>query len=94
MTTRKLIIVVGILLCLFGLAGSALAMTSTHYRLDWFTPLTTNSGRSATSAHYAVNLTVGQTVRGAASSASYQAGLGYWYGVGILHRILLPLIMK
>jgi hypothetical protein len=69
-------------------------MTSTNYRLDWFTPLTTNGGGTATSANYAVNIAIGQTVLGASSSSSHQTGLGYWYGVGILHRILLPLIMK
>jgi hypothetical protein len=94
MRTRVLIAIVVVMLGGLLLAQIALAMTSTNYRLDWFTPLTTNGGGRATSANYAINLTIGQTVRGASNSASYQAGLGYWYGVGILHRILLPLIMK
>jgi hypothetical protein len=94
MRTRVLIAVVVVLLSGLLLVQIALAMSSTHYRLDWFTPLTTGGGGTATSTHYAVNVTVGQTATGASTSASYEAGLGYWYGVGILHRILLPLIMK
>ena len=94
MTARKIIIVLAVLLCLFGLAGSALAMTSTNYRLDWFTPLTTNGGGSAASTHYAVNITIGQTARSLSTSTSYSAGLGYWYGVNGSFRVFLPLIMK
>ncbi len=75
------------------LASSVLAMSSTNYRLDWFTPLT-GSGGPANSANYAVNFTVGQTVIGASSSANYGVGLGYWYGVGTGHKIYLPLVMK
>ncbi len=62
------------------LAGSTLAMSSTNYRLDWFVPMT-GSGGPASSAHYAANLTVGQTVSGGSSSAHYGMGLGYWYGL-------------
>ena len=56
-----------ILLMLLGLllfAGSALAMSSTNYRLDWFAPLT-SSGGPASSTHYAGNFSVGQSVMGA-----------------------------
>ena len=75
------------------LAGSALAMSSTHYRLDWFTPMT-GGGASANSASYAVNLTVGQTAIGVSSSANYGAGLGYWYGAVTQFRIYLPVVLK
>jgi hypothetical protein len=76
------------------LASSALAMSSTNYRLDWFTPLTGGGGGPAGSANYAVNLTVGQTAISSASSASYQACLGYWCGVGRPWRVYLPLVLK
>jgi len=76
------------------LAGSALAMSSTNYRLDWFTPMTGGGGAPASSASYAVNFTVGQTVIGASSSANYGAGLGYWYGAVAQFRIYLPLVLR
>ena len=75
------------------LAGSALAMSSTNYRLDWFTPLTSGGGGAAGSANYAVNLTVGQTAIGSASSASYRACLGYWCGTEGRWRVYLPLVL-
>ncbi|HSG99033.1 MAG TPA: hypothetical protein VLB27_03225 [candidate division Zixibacteria bacterium] len=37
-------------------------------------------GTPMSSASYAVNSSVGQAAIGAASSASYQVGAGYWYG--------------
>ena len=76
------------------LAGSVLAMSSTNYRLDWFTPMTGGGGGPASSASYAVNLTVGQTAIGASSSANYGAGLGYWYGAVAQFRIFLPVVLK
>ncbi len=76
------------------LASSALAMSSTNYRLDWFTPMTGGGGAPASSARYAVDLTVGQTVIGASSSANYGAGLGYWYGAVAQFRIFLPVVLK
>jgi hypothetical protein len=75
------------------LAGSVLAMQSANYRLDWFTPGTGGGGGPASSTHYAVNFTVGQTASGLSSSASYGAGLGYWYGLGG-YKIYLPLILN
>lgn len=76
------------------LAGSALAMSSTNYRLDWFTPMTGGGGAPASSASYAVNFTVGQTAIGASSSANYGVGLGYWYGAAAQFRIFLPVVLK
>ncbi len=75
------------------LAGSALAMSSANYRLDWFTPMTSGGGGPASSAHYAVNLTVGQTAVGASASEHYGTGLGYWYEMTFF-RIFLPLVMR
>ena len=79
---------------LFFMAGSAGAMFSDNYRLDWFTPMTGGGGGPTGSANYGVNLTVGQTAVGASSSANYGAGLGYWYGRARHYRSYLPLVMR
>jgi hypothetical protein len=76
------------------LAARASAMNSTHYRLDWFTPLTTAGGGSTTSTHYAANFSIGQTVAGSASSSHYQATLGYWVYAETEHYVFLPLVLK
>ena len=76
-------------------AGSALAMSSTNFRLDWFTPMTGAGGGLASSANYAVNFTVGQTVVGATASEHFGSGLGYWVGLlSELIRNFLPLALK
>jgi hypothetical protein len=89
---RLLILLVLIALLLY--ASSAVAMSSTHYRLDWFTPLTAGGGGIANSPHYAVNLTIGQTVIGSSSGTNYKTGLGYWYGAGGTSRIFMPIVLK
>jgi hypothetical protein len=94
MTKRLFVILICVLLSGLLLAQIATAMSSTHYRLGWFTPLTTGGGGTANSAHYAVNLTIGQTVIGASTSTNYKAGLGYWYGAGGAYRIFLPIVLK
>jgi hypothetical protein len=84
------------LLCVLLLANGTLAMSSANYRLDWFTPLT-GSGGPASSTHYAVNVTVGQTAPGVSASANYGGCLGYWCGgeteAGGL-KVYLPLVLK
>ena len=82
------------LVALLLLAGSALEMESDNYKLDWFTPLTSSGGGSASSANYAINFTVGQSVIGASSSTSYDSCLGYWCGGAAEYRIYLPLVMR
>jgi hypothetical protein len=86
-------VVVGVLLAFLLVAGSALAMSSAGYRMDWFVPLT-GGGGPASSAHYAINLTVGQTVLDDSSSAHYAVGLGYWYGTDRASRLYLPIVVK
>ena len=77
------------------LATSVLAMSSTHYRLDWFAPLTGGGGGPASSTHYAVNFTVGQSAIGTASSTSYGGCLGFWCGAAAVgYRIYLPLVVR
>lgn len=93
---RATIVLILIVLLLF--VGSALAMSSTHYLLDWFTPLTGAGAGPASSANYAVNFTVGQTVVGASASQHFGSGLGYWHGFlsSLIHNLLefLPQVMK
>jgi hypothetical protein len=90
---RTTILLVAIILLL--VAGSALAMSSSNFRLDWFTPMTGAGGGLASSANYAVNFTVGQTVVGASASEHFGSGLGYWVGLlSELIRNFLPLVLK
>ena len=72
---------------------SVLAMSSAGYKLDWFTPLTGNGGGPMSSAHYSVNVTVGQSVSGGAVSAGYKVQLGYWAGMAV-PPVFLPLILR
>lgn len=85
-------------ICALALVGSALAMSSTNYRLDWFTLLTSGGGRAAASTNYAANLTIGQTAIYASSSTNYEVHLGYWLGVtgaeGMRHEIYMPLTLR
>ena len=71
---------------------SAQAMASPNYKLEWFVPLT-GSGGTASSIHYAIQYTVGQTATGNASSSHLATGLGFWAGIWnwLVH---LPLIVR
>ena len=83
-----------ILIAFLLLVSSALAMSSANYRLDWFTPLTGNGGGAISSAHYAANFTVGQSVIGTSDSASYGGCLGYWCSGAAERKIYLPLVLR
>jgi hypothetical protein len=88
-------IIAGALICGLLLVSSALAMESANYQLNWFTPLTGSGGGAASSANYAVNLTVGQSAISMASSANYDGCLGYWCGgASVDHRVYLPLVVR
>lgn len=76
------------------LAVGAAAMTSSNYRLDWFTPGTSNGGGTSTSANYVAHVTVGQTAIGAMTSSNYNVNLGYWYGLVRIFRRFLPSVMN
>ena len=95
MKRKAILLVIAALLLL---TGSALAMSSPNYRLDWYVPLTGGGGGPSSSTNYAVNFTIGQTVINASSSTNYAAGLGYWYGVVAAaaggQGPYLPLILK
>jgi hypothetical protein len=76
------------------LAGATLAMESDNYRLDWFAPLTSGVGGAASSSHYAVNLTVGQSAIGTSDSTTYRGCLGYWCGTAAEYKLYLPAVFR
>ncbi len=85
-----------VLLVLTVLGTGAAAMASANYQLDWFTPAT-GTGGAAESASYALNFTVGQSAIYPATSSSYQAGLGFWYGWGEIAefvKMFMPAILR
>ncbi len=51
------------------------------YKIDWYS---INGGGtiSASSPSYKLGASAGQSVAGEASSANYNAGIGFWYGAG------------
>jgi hypothetical protein len=91
---RTTILTTLVLVTLLLLTGATLAMESDNYALEWFTPLTSNGGGSASSANYAINFTVGQSVVGTSDGASYDGCLGYWCGGAAEYRIYLPLVLR
>jgi hypothetical protein len=95
---KRTVLIVALLLVGLLFFSHAQAMFSTNFRLDWFTPMTAGGGGPTSSAHYAANFTVGQTVIGTSASQHYGSRLGYWYGflTSFLHNFhdFLPLVMK
>ena len=89
-----LIAVALVLICLAAATIAVHAGQSTNYHLDWFTPLTSGGGGPASSANYAVNITLGQTVSKASASTNYPASLGYWAGVPPNFPVHLPFIAR
>ena len=81
-----------LLLTLLVASGTVLAGAVAPMRLDWYV-LTGNGGGQATSSHYKLDFTVGQTVVGAASSTHYGLGLGYWAGIVTL-KLYLPVLLR
>jgi hypothetical protein len=94
MKTKRLVAIIAVLVLVLLVAGSALAMLSTNYRLDWYVTLSGGGGGPSSSASYAANFTVGQVAAGASSSTNHEAGLGYWYGAGSQYNIYLPIVLK
>jgi hypothetical protein len=92
----RFLLLLTLVLLLF-LAQTVSAMSSDHYVLNWYTPLTTSGGGRASSANYSINLTIGQTTIGNASNTNYHLGLGYWAGlIDLLQTwiVQLPIILK
>jgi hypothetical protein len=90
MRQKRIILILVILACLL-FTTSVMAMTSPNFEIGWLVPLTGGGGSVASSENYAVHLTIGQTAVGASASTNFQAGLGFWRGVGeTIWRLLLP----
>ncbi len=94
MKTKHLPMLLIVLVLVLLLAGNALAMSSTNYRLDWFVQLSGGGGGPASSTSYAANVTVGQLAAGPSSSVNYEVQFGYWAGAGSPYAVFLPLVMK
>jgi hypothetical protein len=88
----KRISILFVLIAALALAYEVGAMSSTHYQLPWYVPLT-GTGMVAQSTHYAAQLTLGQAAIGNATSTHYAAGLGYWYGIQQT-RVYLPVVNR
>ena len=74
---KRIALLLVLILCLL-IVGIVLAGSSENYRIDWFTPMTSNGGGTASSANYDASFTVGQSVIGASSSGNYEVCLGFW----------------
>ena len=90
---RKTILLALLIIFLLS-TGSALAMSSSSYKLDWFVPLTGSGGSEMISTNYKAYVTIGQTAIGASASTNYGACLGYWCGQLPGGRLHLPLILR
>ena len=93
MNTKRMAILGGLLVGLL-LVSSALAMSSTNFRLDWNAGSGNAGGGYASSTNYQATVTIGQTATRAATSTNYAAGLGYWSAFPFESEAYLPLIAK
>ena len=84
------------LLCCLILGGAVLAQGSPDYDLTW--NVVAGGGGTSHSPHFVLSGTSGQGAPGAAFSANYRLGGGFWYGFGMPaaldHRLYLPSILK
>ncbi len=93
MRTTRILLLLGLAACLV-FASSVSADSSENYRIDWMVPLSGAGGGPASSTHYAVNYTLGQSVVGASASEGYTGTLGYWYQQVHDWLIMLPVIFR
>lgn len=82
-----------LIICLL-IASNALAGSSENYRVDWFTPMTSNGGGTVSSANYTASYTVGQSAIGTSSSGNHEVCVGFWCEALSMIKIYLPLILK
>jgi hypothetical protein len=91
MKRRAILLTLVLLLLLTQAAG---AMSSASFSLDWLLPLTGGSGGEVSSANYAANLTLGQTVADDSSSTNYAVHMGFWQDFVNAVRLWLPMTVK
>jgi hypothetical protein len=91
MSKRKITALTAALLCILLLVGTAAAMGSDHYAINW--DVMGGGGEPINSASYAINATIGQGAIGFKSSANYGLCGGYWCG-GVECRVFLPLVLR
>lgn len=91
---KRLLIVLLALAAVLSISEGVLAMSSANYRLDWFTPGTSNGGGTLASSQYVLDVTIGQTAIGQMSSPGHRASLGYWYELVRAFRAFLPAVMR
>ncbi len=72
------------------------AMDSPHFALNWLTFTGTTSTNPVSSTNFKANLSLGQTVIGAAESAGYKVQFGFWAedNSSFLHKSFLPFTIK
>lgn len=90
---KRIKIILILVACLLLITTTGLAMGSTNYTLNWYTPLTGGGGGPSASTNYAMNMTVGQSVIGSAASTNYKTGLGYWTGL-VDYRTMIPVVRR
>ena len=69
-----------LLLALAPVSSDGAEADSTNYSLEWVTT-EGNGGGEAASTNYSVVLTIGQVATGETDGTSYDAKIGFWYGV-------------
>jgi hypothetical protein len=94
MKSKRFMVLCAVLALALLASVAALAMSSLSYQLNWFVPLSGGGGGRSSSPSYTADFTVGQTVARSSASASYQAGLGYWYGIENRFILFLPALQK
>jgi hypothetical protein len=91
---HKLILAVAAVGLLIGaglfLANPSSAQRSTNHAVEW-NVLSGALGQMSSSS-YRLNATVGQTMTGWFSGASYEVHAGYWQN--FIHRVYLPLVLR
>jgi hypothetical protein len=90
-----LFLVMGLLL----MAGTAYAMSSRNFRLDWYDQLSGAGGPQLASETFAGDVTVGQPAIRASTSVSYSVQMGYWSAIlkppaPLVPAAFLPLVLR
>jgi hypothetical protein len=88
---RQVIVVMGVFLFCLGLTGTANAISSVGYAIDW--SVVGAGGEAIHSTSYSANTTVGQAIVRVSHNTSYGLCSGYWCDAVLEHRIYLPVVL-